>query len=179
MLAASARKPIKPMTSARGTPSTSACHTVEPSTHKPISPSVTPLKKAAVALTRSDRPITARPRLAGPIEGPCREPRTPGCNNVIDPQAAPTPLRRQRHQAAYPAAGFYSATQQHHAAAPMAYFLTAAYTTARAAPTLRPERHTPNSISTLRTVIAVALANELPRCPCCMRKRDVTASCFS
>lgn len=36
---------------------------------------------------------------------------------------------------------------------------------------LRPERHAPNSISTLRTVIAVALVNRLPRCPCCMRKR--------
>jgi len=44
--------------------------------------------------------------------------------------------------------------------------------TARAPPLLRPERHTPNSISTLRTMVAVALANSLPRCPCCLRKRD-------
>jgi hypothetical protein len=36
-----------------------------------------------------------------------------------------------------------------------------------AAPPLRPERHTPNSISTLRTMFAVALAMRLPRSPCC------------
>ncbi len=40
----------------------------------------------------------------------------------------------------------------------------------RAAP-LRPERHTPNSISTIRRLIATALANRLPRCPCCLRVR--------
>lgn len=45
-----------------------------------------------------------------------------------------------------------------------------------AVPPLRPERHTPNSISTLRTMITVALANRLPRCPCCMRKRDEAIS---
>ena len=33
-------------------------------------------------------------------------------------------------------------------------------------PPLRPERHVPNSIATLRRRIAVALARELPRCPC-------------
>ena len=37
---------------------------------------------------------------------------------------------------------------------------------------LRPERHTSNSISTLRKHIAVALAKRLPRCPCCMRAHD-------
>jgi SRSO17 transposase len=34
----------------------------------------------------------------------------------------------------------------------------------RAAP-LRPERHTPNSISTIRRLIATAIASRLPRCP--------------
>ena len=36
-------------------------------------------------------------------------------------------------------------------------------------PPLRPERHVPNSIATLRRRIAVALAHALPRCPCCLR----------
>jgi hypothetical protein len=30
------------------------------------------------------------------------------------------------------------------------------------------ERHTPNSIATLRRIIAAALAWRLPRCPCCL-----------
>ena len=38
-------------------------------------------------------------------------------------------------------------------------------------PPLRPERHVPNSIATLRRRIAVALADALPRCPCCLRLR--------
>ena len=36
-----------------------------------------------------------------------------------------------------------------------------------AAPPLRPERHVPNSIATMRRRLAVALANRLSRCPCC------------
>ena len=32
---------------------------------------------------------------------------------------------------------------------------------------LRPERHMPNSIATLKRRIAAALARALPRCPCC------------
>ena len=32
---------------------------------------------------------------------------------------------------------------------------------------LRPERHIPNSIATLKRRIAAALARALPRCPCC------------
>jgi SRSO17 transposase len=34
-------------------------------------------------------------------------------------------------------------------------------------PPLRPERHLSNSISTLRRRLIIALANRLPRCPCC------------
>ena len=45
----------------------------------------------------------------------------------------------------------------------------------RVATLLRPERHAPLSISTLRRNIAVALAKRLPRCPCCLRKRDTDA----
>ena len=36
-------------------------------------------------------------------------------------------------------------------------------------PPLRPERHVPNSIATLRRRLAVGLAHALPRCPCCLR----------
>ena len=36
-----------------------------------------------------------------------------------------------------------------------------------AAPPLRPERHIPHSIATLRRRIAHALAQTLQRCPCC------------
>jgi hypothetical protein len=35
------------------------------------------------------------------------------------------------------------------------------------APPLRPERHIPNSIATLRRRLIVALVEHLPRCPCC------------
>jgi len=35
---------------------------------------------------------------------------------------------------------------------------------------LRPERHVPNSIATLKRRIAAALARSLPRCPCCCVK---------
>ena len=35
------------------------------------------------------------------------------------------------------------------------------------APPLRPERHIPNSIATLRRRLTVALVERLPRCPCC------------
>jgi SRSO17 transposase len=38
-------------------------------------------------------------------------------------------------------------------------------------PPLRPERHVPNSIATLRRRIAAALSKALPRCPCCLRLR--------
>ena len=38
-------------------------------------------------------------------------------------------------------------------------------------PPLRPERHLPNSIATLRRRLIVALVDQLPRCPCCARKR--------
>jgi DDE family transposase len=44
--------------------------------------------------------------------------------------------------------------------------------TARAAPPLRPERHTPNSITTIRHMIAVALARQLRKCPCCLRQSE-------
>ena len=36
-----------------------------------------------------------------------------------------------------------------------------------AAPPIRPERHVPNSIATLRRRLAIALASTLARCPCC------------
>ena len=35
------------------------------------------------------------------------------------------------------------------------------------APPIRPERHIPNSIATIRRRLIVALAKTLPRCPCC------------
>jgi SRSO17 transposase len=35
------------------------------------------------------------------------------------------------------------------------------------APPIRPERHVPNSIATMRRRLIVALARTLPRCPCC------------
>jgi hypothetical protein len=41
------------------------------------------------------------------------------------------------------------------------------------APPIRPERHIPNSISTVRRRLIAALTRTLPRCPCCngsMRK---------
>jgi len=37
------------------------------------------------------------------------------------------------------------------------------------APPARPERHVPNSITTLRLRLALALAAFMPRCPCCQR----------
>jgi len=37
-------------------------------------------------------------------------------------------------------------------------------------PPLRPERHIPNSIATLRRRMIVALTKRLSRCPCCARK---------
>ena len=36
-----------------------------------------------------------------------------------------------------------------------------------AAPPMRPERHVPNSISTVRRSLTIALARSLERCPCC------------
>ncbi|HEX4179868.1 MAG TPA: hypothetical protein VHY32_03685, partial [Caulobacteraceae bacterium] len=39
------------------------------------------------------------------------------------------------------------------------------------APPIRPERHIPNSIATLRRRLAVALVKRLPRCPCCGQRR--------
>ena len=36
-----------------------------------------------------------------------------------------------------------------------------------AAPPLRPERHVPNSIATMRLRLVAALVKTLPRCPCC------------
>jgi SRSO17 transposase len=38
-------------------------------------------------------------------------------------------------------------------------------------PPLRPERHVPNSIATMRRRLAAALAERLPRCPCCGRPK--------
>jgi hypothetical protein len=35
------------------------------------------------------------------------------------------------------------------------------------APPIRPQRHVPNSIATVRRRLIVALAKTLPRCPCC------------
>ena len=38
-----------------------------------------------------------------------------------------------------------------------------------AAPPIRPQRHVPNSITTIHRKLAVAIARTLPRCPCCAR----------
>jgi len=35
------------------------------------------------------------------------------------------------------------------------------------APPLRPERHIPNSIATMRRRLVLTLVRNLPRCPCC------------
>src|SRR6516225_9805555 len=40
---------------------------------------------------------------------------------------------------------------------------------ARGGPPLRPERHVPNSIATVRRRLSAALASTLSRCPCCIR----------
>jgi hypothetical protein len=34
---------------------------------------------------------------------------------------------------------------------------------------VRPERHVPHSIASIRRRLAVALVSSLPRCPCCLR----------
>ena len=38
------------------------------------------------------------------------------------------------------------------------------------APPLRPQRHLPNSIATIRRALALAIAKALQRCPCCLRR---------
>ena len=44
------------------------------------------------------------------------------------------------------------------------------------APPLRPERHIPNSIATMRRRLIVALVRSLPRCPCCARSQTAAKS---
>src|SRR6202162_4521996 len=44
--------------------------------------------------------------------------------------------------------------------------------TAPGAPPIRPERHIPNSIATMRRRLTVALARSLDRCPCCHAARE-------
>src|SRR3712207_8969154 len=39
---------------------------------------------------------------------------------------------------------------------------------------IRPERHAPHSISTVRCRLIVGLVRSLPRCPCCLRDRKST-----
>src|SRR6516165_7506688 len=39
-----------------------------------------------------------------------------------------------------------------------------------AAPPIRPQRHVPNSIATIRRLLAVAIAATLQRCQCCTRR---------
>src|SRR5215216_6907901 len=41
----------------------------------------------------------------------------------------------------------------------------------RVAPPIRPERHVPHSIASIRRRLAVALIQGLPRCPCCLQDR--------
>ena len=43
------------------------------------------------------------------------------------------------------------------------------------APPLRPERHIPNSIATMRARLVNAIARSLPRCPCCRAPRTITS----
>ena len=38
---------------------------------------------------------------------------------------------------------------------------------------IRPERHNPSSITSVRRRLTVALARRLPRCPCCQQARAV------
>jgi len=42
------------------------------------------------------------------------------------------------------------------------------------APPIRPERHIPNSIATMRRRLTVALAKTLERCPCCQARPNTT-----
>ncbi len=42
-----------------------------------------------------------------------------------------------------------------------------------AAPPIRPERHVPNSITSVRIAIARAISRTLPRCPCCQQIFDL------
>jgi SRSO17 transposase len=46
----------------------------------------------------------------------------------------------------------------------------------RAAPPVRPERHVPHSIASIRRCLAVALIRALPRCPCCLQKHTRPAT---
>ena len=39
-----------------------------------------------------------------------------------------------------------------------------------APPPVRPERHVPHSIASIRRRLAAGLVRRLPRCPCCLRK---------
>ena len=41
-------------------------------------------------------------------------------------------------------------------------------------PPVRPERHVPNSITSIRIAIARTIARALPRCPCCQRTTQHT-----
>src|SRR6476646_4027887 len=75
---------------------------------------------------------------------PCASPRTPSWW----PSAAAFPLR-----AGDPGSGRPSGRPA----------------TAPGAPPVRPERHSPASIATLRRHLGVALMRRLPRCPCCLR----------
>lgn len=43
---------------------------------------------------------------------------------------------------------------------------------------VRPERHHPTSIATLRKKLVVALVQRLSRCPCCQRRNDSRRETF-
>ena len=45
-------------------------------------------------------------------------------------------------------------------------------------PPLRPERHVPNSIATMRRRLVAALAKTLSRCPCCAARNSEQTSRF-
>ena len=58
---------------------------------------------------------------------------------------------------------------QHHVAPLQSRNLRFPVVTDPAAPPIRPQRHVPNSIATIRRFLAVAIATALQRCQCCMR----------
>ena len=45
-------------------------------------------------------------------------------------------------------------------------------------PPVRPERHNPTSIATLRKELTVALVRRLERCPCCQRNNGIRCETF-
>jgi hypothetical protein len=50
------------------------------------------------------------------------------------------------------------------------------FSSSRGGPPVRPERHVPSSIASIRRQLAVRLVAALPRCPCCLRQQRRVAN---